>query len=810
MSCVTCGTNENAATSYVPKIPRIARLKQQYLEYKPSLCLDLAVINTQVRKETEGEPMCIRRAKVFKKYCEEKEINIYPDELIVGNAGAHPRDAVVNAEVSVNFLNEEIDTMSERGTDPIQVTEEQKKLWKEEIAPYWEGKSTLDYWLGSLPKEWHAIGFRSGVIDLDLKVQTGPGEFSPGYEHVLFPKGYGGLKKEAEEKLKDLDYTRYEDISKIEFYKGVILTCEGMEILGNRYAEKAEEMAAEETDEQRKAELLKIAEVCRWVGVNPPRTYWEALQLLWLTTFGLYIEMGGPTFAPGRFDQWMYPFYKKAIEEEGMTREQILELTEACWIKFSESIWYLPENAAKYYSGFPVFTTVEVGGITPDGKDAVNELSYLVLDATNDVRLHQPSLNAKINKKNPREFFEACAKVISSGFGMPAIYNDEVGIKCLLQKGVTQEEANDWAVIGCVEPNLSGKLHQWSADATWNFGSAVEFVLTNGIQKWSGIDMGLHTGDFTKMETFDEFYEAVKDQVRNIIYLSSVMSNLNERAQLELCPCPLSSMLMEGCMESGKDIMAGGVKYNNGPGTLGVGMADICNSLAAIQKLVFEEKKIGKQELLDALDADFVGYERIQQMLINEAPKWGNDDQYVDHFAKELAHLTVVEHHKYKTMFGEFLMPSLYPVSSNVPCGEVVGALPSGRNAWVPLADGCSPNHGTELEGPTAVLKSVSNIDASEVDGGMLLNIKFSPSTIRGEGGIDRLVDYLYTFLDLDCYHVQFNVVDKETLLDAQAHPEDHNGLVVRVSGYSAYFNEVCTELQNDIIGRTEFSEFTA
>ena len=807
MSCCCNNKNVNEVSCTVePSIPRIARLKKQYSKYKPSFCIDLALVNTQVRKETEGEAMCIRRAKVFRKYCETKTIYIQPDELIIGNAGSAPRQAVINPEVSVNFINEELDYVDTRKTDPIQITAEEKQIWREQVAPYWEGKTTLDYWLGSLPEQWHAIGFRSGVIDCDLKVQTGPGEFSPGYAEILFPKGYGGIKAEAQAKLNEMDYTVYDNIAKIEFYQSIIMTCESMEILANRHADKCVEMAEAETDEKRKAELLKMADVCRWVGVNPPRTFWEAIQLMWFTQFALYIEMGGPTFAPAKFDQYMNPFYQEDVKAGRITKTEAMELMECLWIKFSEQIWYLPENAAKYYSGFPTFQTVEVGGTNAKGEDAVNEMSYMCLAASKDVRLCQPNLCVKLDKKNPPEFFTAVADVIAIGTGFPAIYNNEVGIQCLLQKGVTQEEANEWAVIGCVEPNLSGKLHQWSACATWNFGSAIEFVLTNGIQKWSGIDMGLHTGDFTKMETFDEFYNATKAQIANIIKLSAVMTLYTERAQLELCPCPLSSMLLEGCVEKGLDIMAGGAKYNCGPGTLGVGLADICNSLAAVQKLVFEEKKIGKQELLDALNADFVGYERIQQMLINGAPKYGNDDPYVDHFAKELAELTVTEHHKYKTMCADYLMPSLYPVSSNVPCGEVVGALPSGRKAWVPLADGCSPTHGSETEGPTAILKSMSNIDAGKVDGGMLLNVKFDPTTVRGEEGNKRLVSYLHSFLDLNCYHVQFNVIDKETLLEAQAKPDEYNGLVVRVSGYSAYFTEVCTDLQNDIIGRTAFS----
>lgn len=784
---------------------RIEKLKKQYEKYSPTLNFDLALVKTQVMKETEGQPMVIRRAKAFKKYCETKPINILDDELIVGNTGKAPREAVVTPEVSVNWISEELDTVATRPYDPIAISDEDKKLFREEIEPYWTGKTVLDQWLTRIPEDVVDLGYKSGVIDAEIKTQTGPGEFSPGYADILLPKGYGGIKAEAEEHLAKLSMTVPDEIPKIEFLKGVIITCEAMDILAKRHAQKATELADMEKNETRKKELLEIAEVCTWVGSNPPRTFREALQLIWFTQVGLFLELSAPSYSPGRFDQYMYPYYKADIDAGRTTKEEAQEVLECTWVKMAEQLWYLSENASKYYAGYTAFQNTGVGGITPDGKDAVNEMSYMVLQASYDVRLCQPSLSVRLNKKNPEEFFKAVAELAAIGTGFPAIHNDEVGIQNLLKKGVTQEEANNWCLVGCVEPNLSGKMHQWSVSTAFNYGSAIEFVMTNGVHRMSGEKLSIETGDFYKMTTFDEFYEAFKKQVAYLIEISSVYSNITEIAQKELCPCPLSSMLLEGCVETATDIMDGGTKYNIGPGTQGIGVADAANSLAAMQKLVFEEKKISKEELQKALDANFEGYERIQQMLINGAPKYGNDDDYSDHFAKEIAEFTVSEHHKYKTLRGDYLMPSLYPVSSNIPQGESVGALPSGRKEGLPLADGCSPTHGTEELGPTAVLKSVGKIDGAEVDGGMLLNIKFDPSAISGEDGLERFVSYIKSFMDLGLYHIQFNVIDRETLEDARANPQDYKTLLVRVSGYSAYFVEISKPLQDDLIGRTAF-----
>lgn len=788
------------------RFPRITKLKEQYENYVPTLHLDLAKVKTDVMKATEGEPMCIRRAKAFKKYCETKTITILPHELIIGNTGSAPRQAEVTPEVSADWISEELDTMSTRQYDPLQIDEASKNLWREEIEPYWKGKTVLNQWLTRIPEEVRDLGYKSGIIDAEIKTQTGPGEIAIGYENILIPQGYGGIKAHAEKVKAGLDLTNIEDIGKSEYLTSIIITCEGMEVLAERHAEAAEKLAAEEMDETRKKELIEIAERCRWVGVHPPRTFAEACQLIWFTQVGLYLELSAPSYSLGRFDQYMNPLLQSDIEKGIATKEECLEVLECLWVKMAEQIWYMSLEGAKYYSGYTAFQNTMVGGIDKDGNDAVNDVSYMVLTATREVRLCQPPISVRLNKKNPEAFLKAIAETVKVGTGYPAVHADSVGIANLIQKGIPEEEAWNWCALGCVEPSLPGKLHQWSTSASWNFGAAVEFVLTNGIHRMSGGDYGVKTGDVNELKTFDQFYDAVKQQIAYMIRQSNVYSNITEIAQKELCPAPLASMLIEGCVESGTDIMAGGAKYNVGPGTLGIGIADACNCLAAVKKLVYEDKKITFDELNKALAADFKGYERIQQMLINDAPKYGNDDPYVDIFAKELAHFVVEEHHKYKTMNGEYFMPSLYPVSSNIPQGQYIGALPSGRNAGQPLADGCSPCHGTETLGPTAVLKSYANIDGKEVDGGMLLNIKFDPATVRGEDGTQRIVDYLKAFEDLDVYEVQFNVIDRETLEDARVHPENYKSLLVRVAGYSAYFVELSKPLQDDIMGRTEFA----
>jgi len=787
---------------------RIVKLRQRYLGHTSSVCLERALATTEVFKETENEPMILRRAKGFKRYCETKTILIQDDELIVGNAGSKPRTAVICPEVNAFWLSRELDTIAIRPQDPYAITDEQKKILRELVLPYWKGKTVVERWFSQAPEDTKKLSWETGVIDCEIKSQTGPGEFAIGYGDVLFPKGFDGIRNDAEGRLQSLDPADPENLDKINFLKAVILCCEGIATLGRRHAEKAREMAGKQADPRRRTELEKIAEICDWVPANPPRTFHEALQTVWFTQMALFFELSAPSYSLGRFDQCLYPYYARDVKEGNLTREQAQELLECLWIKLSEQCWCLSNNAAYYFSGGSnSFQNLTIGGVTENGKDATNELSYMCIQATMDVRLCQPSLAVRLHKQCPEEFLTKVCELIRLGTGFPAVHNDEVGIKMLLKKGVKMEEARDWCLVGCVEPNLSGKLHQWSDVGHYNFGSAVEFALFDGLHMMTGKHLGLKTGDPRTFRTFEEFKDAVMKQLAHQIRHIVISSHIIEKAHSELCPTPFESSLVLDCVENGKCLMDGGARYNIGPGTLGIGLADGANSLAAVRKLIYDDKMIGYEDLVKALSSNFDGYEQIRQLCLN-TPKWGNDDDYVDELAVELADFVVKEHEKYRTLHGTYLMPSLYPVSSHVPQGKVVGALPSGRKAGEPLADGISPNHGTDMKGPTAVLKSLSKINHEDIDGATLSNLRLDPSVLAGDEGLKRLATFLRAFLDLGIYHVQFNVVGQDTLRAAQENPEQYRSLLVRVAGYSAYFVELCPEIQDDIIARTVHTGF--
>ena len=780
-------------------------LKKQYFTHKPAICLECAKSRTEVFKETEGEPIVIRRAKAIKRHCETKTINIQNHEWIVGNAGYGPRTACICPELSNHWLGDELDTVSTRPQDPYLITEAQRRLFAEEIEPYWRGKTISEHWRARVPEKTFAIAYKTGIIDADLKNEGGPGEIAPAYEELLLPKGYGGLKKDAEAALAAADLTVAENVPKSWFWQSVIIVCEAMEVLARRHAAKAAALAGLESDPLRRIELEKIAEVCEWVAVHPPRTFHEALQLIWFSQIALYMEANAPSYSPGRMDQYLYPFYKTDCAQGILDKETAQELLECLWVKLAEQVWYQTENSAKYFAGYTAFQNLCVGGVTPDGRDAVNELSYMILDATANVQLCQPSLSVRINRKNPEQFFRKVAEVTRLGTGFPAIHNDEIGIKMLMKKGVSPAEARNWCIVGCVEPNLPGKLSQWSSSGHYNLASAVEFALTDGVHLKSGKCLGLRTGDPLDFKDYHAFEDAVIAQIKDQIRHFTISSHIIETLHQELLPMPLASTLMLNCIETGKDLMRGGAKYTIGPGTNGIGAADLANSLAAIKKLVFDEKKFSMDEIIQAIKADFKGHELLQQRLIHDAPKWGNDDDAVDEILVRVMDAINEFHHSLHGILGSELMPSYYPVSSNVPHGHTVCALPSGRNAYRPLADGCSPSQGTDRLGPTAVMKSMSKLNSEDADGGLLLNMKFDPVVFEGEVGISRMVGLIRSFMDLGLYHMQFNVVSAETLQKAQEHPDQYQSLLIRVAGYSAYFVELSRDIQNDIINRTQY-----
>lgn len=786
------------------RLERIAHLKQQFFSLQPSVCIEGALTATRIFKETESEPTVIRRAKVFKRHCETKTITIQPYELIVGNAGAVARSIHVNPELSNNWFYNELDTMSTRPQDPYQINEAQKQLYREEVYPYWRGKTLRDYWDARAPRDVHALVSIGGIVDNDVKIECTPGDMVPAFEQLILPLGFDGMRQKAAEKLLDLDFNHIENFAKRDFWQAVVICCEGFSILCERHAEQARALM-DGANVHRQHDLERIATVCSRLAHNPPQTLHEALQLVYFIFVGLFIEGNAGGYSPGLLDQYLLPYYT-ADRQHGLSDEDALEVLESLWVKLGEQIWYWNEPAAKHYSGFCAFQNIALGGLDTYGRNAVNDLTYLMLQASIDVQMVQPSLSVRLSKKNPEEFFLKIAELIQTGSGFPAIFSDEVGYKMLLKKGIPAHMARDWAPIGCVEAQLAGRHYQWSSAGHYNLGSVVELALTNGIHLQSGQRVGVQTGDAADFTAFAEFEDAVFRQLRFLLHQFSVSQNTLEELHYQYLPNPVASMLTNGCIEKGLDLTHGGAEFNTGPGMNGNGLADFVDSLSAVKTLVFDQKRITMAELVAAVKSDFVGYEPIRRMLVEDAPKWGNNTAEADDHMIRMFDVIIREIATYRGKLGNPKLPALYPVSSNVPQGMSVSALPSGRRAGSPLADGCSPAQGMDRLGPTAIMQSLGKLPHDCIDGGTLLNIKLTPSVVSGDEGQYRLSAFLKTFLDLDVFHVQFNVVNHEVLRCAQKCPQDYKSLLVRVAGYSAYFVELSREIQEDILSRTAHS----
>lgn len=780
---------------------RIQFLKNQFFTHKPCVCIEGALSKTRIFKESEGESMTIRRAKAFREHCKTKTVTIQPRELIVGNAGASARSIHVCPELSNNWIIDELDTMSTRPQDPYQVTEEQKKIYREEIYPYWKGKTLRDHWNSLAPQEVFNIVSVGGVIDNDVKIECTPGDMVPAFPQLILPLGFIGIKEKAEKNLAALDFNDIKNFEKAEFWRSVIICCEGFMILSKRYADEARRLLEHANDEERIADLRKIAQTCDNLAEKAPKTFMEAMQLVYFVFVGLFIEGNAGGYSPGLLDQYLLPFYTYE-KEQGTSDEELLEIIEAFYVKTGEQIWYWNEGAAKHYSGFCAFQNIAVGGVDKYGNDAVNPLSYMFLQAAIDVQMVQPSISVRISKKNPEEFFLKIAELIQTGSGFPAIFNDEVGYKMLLKKGIPAHMARDWAPIGCVEAQLAGRHFQWSSAGHYNLGSAVEFAITNGIHLKTGKQIGLQTGDASTFTTIEEFENAVYTQVEYLLKQFSTSQNTLEYLHYHYLPVPVASMFTVNCLEKGQDISHGGAEFNTGPGMNANGVADFIDSLAAVRQVIFHDKAYTMKDLAEAIKNDFVGYENLQKKLL-AAPKWGNNDDRADLIVSELTARIIEKAESYKGMLGNKKLPALYPVSSNVPQGMSVAALPSGRRAWKPLADGCSPSQGQDKLGPTAIIQSLSKLPHECIDGGTLLNIKLTPAIVNGAEGKSRLSAFIKTFIDLNVFHVQFNVVNHTILKKAQLNPEEYKSLLVRVAGYSAYFVELSKEIQEDILSRT-------
>ena len=779
-------------------------IRKQYLSTRVDMDVYNAKYVTEGFKETEGQPWIIQKATGYARTCEKKQIYIQDHELLVGGVGFKPRCGILNPDSASGVIEKELDTISTRPFDPFYMSEDAKKVYLEDVKDYWKNKCVFDRWRLMAPKDMETLR-TNGIIFIDRKAVRGYGETTVDWRRLL-AVGLGGIKREAEEKLAALDDAVPGDLEKSFFYRSEILAADAVIHLANRHADLAEPMAEKCEDAARRAELLKIAEVCRHVPEHPARNFYEACQSILSYEYACYMEQNASSYNLGRLDQYLYPYYKADKEAGILTDDDAQELLDCQWIKIAEMSLFQDEVTAQYAAGYCITVQTSCGGIDEYGNDATNELSYMMIQATEDVKFKEPNLSVTYSiSKNPDSLLHKAVESIGMGLTMPAVYSNDVGIRMMLNKGVPLSEAWDWNPCGCVETNLSGRLKEYTDIADINMGAMVELALNDGKSRITGEQVSVHTGDPREFKSFDDFFDAVKKHIDYAVDVVTSGNQLLDYLSMNYRPVPVLSLGFPHCMEAGKDYsQPGAAKYTVGGGVITVGQADIVNSVAAVKYLVFDEKKLTMDRLIQALDADFKGYEDVQAMCL-AAPKYGNDDERADFCVGEIFTHVVDQFEKYDTKFGKMTCGML-PVSGNTPIGQWVGALPSGRNAKTPLTDGIGATGGTDVNGPTALLKSVSRIPHARFTQGTQLNMKFEPEMLKGENGIAHGMNMLKTMCMLDVYHAQINCVDRNTLVDAQEHPDKHRDLLIRVAGYTAFFVELGKETQDEIIGRTEIN----
>lgn len=780
-------------------LKRIQRLKNRVITTRPEMDLENATLLTRDFRETAGEPLVVRKAKAFRRQCQEKSVTIWEDELIVGCSGSKMRAGILCADTCWSVLNDELETISTRPYDPFHLSGKDRKVFMDEIRPFWNGKSNYEEWLAQIPADTRELR-DSGVIYINRKAVRGFGETTAGYSWLI-KEGLAGIVEMVKSRRARLDLTVPGDYQKDYYLRSLLIVAEAMEILALRYSEEARRRAEHEINSDRKKELLKIAEVCSRVPAQPARNFHEALQALYFYQICIFMEQNAASYNPGRIDQYLWPYLQQDIADGTLTRDDAQELLDCLWVKFSEPCLFQDEVTAEFAAGYPMFQNVCVGGVDSSGNNAVNELSYMIIQATMDVQLYQPSLSVRYSlAKNPNRFLRKVVELISLGTGFPAFHNDDIGIRMLMNKGIPLKEAFDWNPCGCVETNLEGRLRHYTALADINLGSVVEFVLLNGASRKNGKSISVESGDPLTFKSFADFLAALKRQFAYITRAVVKGNHVIDEVSLNR-PCPALSLTFRECIENAKDYAWGGAKYNTGNGIILIGVADLINSIAAVKHLVYDTGLVTMDQLLEALDNNFEGYDNILKQC-KSAPKYGNDDPLVDQLAGDLFTFFADEIEKYRSKFGN-MTPGILPVSGNTPFGLEVGALPSGRKAWTPLADGVSPTGGSDLQGPAAVLKSVSAIPHDRFVQGTLLNLKVEPAMLQDDKGVTQMMALLKSMCSLGVYHVQFNVIDQEKLKQAQQNPEEHRGLLVRVAGYTAYFVELGKDVQDEIIGRT-------
>lgn len=789
--------------------PRMAKYRQSVLDAKPYVRSQRALLCTEAYRNNMEKPTVLKRALMLKNILEKMSIYIEEESLLAGNQAESNRDAPVFPEYTMKFVIDELDTFEKRDGDVFYITEQTKEDLRS-IASFWEGINLRAKGEAMLPEEVD-VYMETGFFGMEGKLNAGDAHLAVNYKKLL-KQGLKGYEAQVKEEKAKLDLMDPESISKYHFYDAVLIVIEAVRHFALRYAKLAKE-EAQTASASRKEELLEIARICSRVPYEPAQSFYEAIQSVWFIQLILQIESNGHSVSFGRFDQYMEPYYKKDKEAGLIDEAQTLELLSNLWIK-ALTINKVRSQAHTFSSaGSPMYQNVTIGGQTPDKKDAVNEMSYLVLTSVAQTRLTQPNLTVRYHAHIDPHFFDECIEVMKLGFGMPALNNDEIIIPSFIDKGVKEEDAYDYSAIGCVETAVPGKWgYRCTGMSYMNFPRILLIAMNDGIDLTSQKRFTKGYGKFTDMKSFDELMEAWDKTVRELTRMSVIVENTIDLASEKEVPDILCSCLVDDCIHRGKTIKEGGAVYDFISG-LQVGIANMADSLAAIRKLVFEEKKITQEELWEALLDDFSSErsKRIQKMLIQEAPKYGNDDDYADQLIVRAYDSYIDEMKKYPNTrhnrgpIGGIRYAGTSSISANVGQGYGTMATPDGRKAKTPLAEGSSPAHAMDTHGPTAVFKSVSKLPTIEITGGSLLNQKVTPSMLASEENKQKLEMMIRTFFNrLHGYHVQYNVVDKATLLDAQIHPENHQDLIVRVAGYSAFFNVLSKATQDDIIARTE------
>lgn len=789
---------------------RMQAFREEVLDEKPFVDAERAVLCTESYKQSANQPPVLRRALSFAHILDNMSIYIEDKTLLAGNQASKNCNAPVFPEYTLGFVMDELDLFDKRDGDVFYVTDEDKARIRE-IAPYWENNTLRDRGMALLPDEV-SVFMETGLFGMEGKLNAGDAHLAINHARLL-REGLRGYEERARAAKEALDLTDPESVDKLAFYRAVLIVIEATHRWAQRYADLAFELAQAETDPIRKAELTRMSEICAKVPYEPASNFREAIQTVWFSQVLLQIESNGHSLSYGRFDQYMLPYYQADLASGTITRDEALELLTNLWIKSLTVQKIRSQSHTLSSAGSPMYQNVTIGGQTTEHKDAVNELSYLVLQSVAQTRLTQPNLTVRYHANIDKKFLDECVEVMKLGFGMPALNNDEVIIPSFINWGVAEEDAYNYSAIGCVETAVPGKWgYRCTGMSYLNFPRLLLCAMNGGVDLTSGRRFTKDYGHFTDMQSYDELFAAWDSTIREMTRYSVIVENFIDKASERDVPDVLCSALTDDCIARGKTIKEGGAIYDFISG-LQVGLANMADSLAAIKKLVFEEKAITTQQLWDAILDDFQSEEsqRIQMLLIENAPKYGNDDDYVDQLAVEAyePYIQEIEHYpstRYmRGPVGGIRYAGTSSISANVGQGMGTMATPDGRHAHAPLAEGCSPAHNCDKQGPTAVFKSITKLPTEKITGGVLLNQKVTPMMLSREENKQKLEMMLRTFFNrLHGYHVQFNVVSRETLLDTQAHPENHKDLIVRVAGYSAFFNALSKATQDDIIGRTE------